>query len=202
MLHTIGEDSYLQSSITSGGKRGINLEYHLITQLTLSLLTLAILYRLENLVFKAILSIHGSNQNRILSPFPTLKTANLSTLATVQNLSKGFLNLNFLCHLSVIERGYSHEQYETTLHRGKFCSAMNLHPHLARRAMFLNFSLFNPRPPSPWDLETNSHFTRRSNLLPFVSLPKEVPHGSFNGIRDFFWHEDCGHVVGGKIGEH
>ena len=39
MLHTRGEGSYLQISITIGGKKGINLEYYLITQLTLSLLT-------------------------------------------------------------------------------------------------------------------------------------------------------------------
>lgn len=34
--------------------------------------------QLGSVVFKAILSIHGSNQNKILSPFPTLKAATLS----------------------------------------------------------------------------------------------------------------------------
>ena len=134
----------------------------------------AILYSLGNLVFKAILSSHGSNQNKVLSPFPTLKSAKASTLCHcleifIQGLLKLEVSLPLMCHSKA--------------------PTINLHLHLARRSIFLIFSLSRPRPPSPWASETKSHLTRWINLLPLFHFSKKflvvllVDLVTFSGIR-------------------
>ena len=121
----------------------------------------AILYRLGNLIFKAILSIHGSNQNRILSPFSILKTAKASTLRhCLEIFTQGLFKLEFSLPLVWHWRMLLLWILRTTLLQRELCSTGNLHPHLARRIIFLNVNLSNPRLPSPWDLENKSPFTR------------------------------------------
>ena len=109
-------------------------------------------------------------------PFSTLKTANDSTLCHCLEIFIQWLlilefSLPLVCHLKRLLPWI----LQITLDHKESCSAVSYsHGYLAISAMFLIFRLFNPRPPSPWDLVINSHFTRWFNLNPLFPSQKKL----------------------------